>query len=117
MPQVLDFFRTVNEDAHQLRRMGSDGVYGCGGLVLRLFASCLRRAGLGNPGASVENLAFGTAYPLDVQPNQAAGRPRSGGRPISGDFVLTEEDLEDDEDYLDEEDLSAQVHVRSRQLT
>ncbi|CAM9337890.1 unnamed protein product [Scytosiphon promiscuus] len=112
--QVVDFFRTVNKDAHLLKRMGSDGVHSCGGMVLRCFASCLRRVGLGNPGASVENLAFGTNDPLDFTSSKA-GRPRSGGGSsvpgagyLSGDYGVADEDMEEDEDDADEENISAQ---------
>lgn len=49
----MDFFREVNKDAHVLKRMGSDGVHGCGGMIVSCLASCFRRIGLGNPGASV----------------------------------------------------------------
>ncbi|CAN0263056.1 unnamed protein product, partial [Ectocarpus fasciculatus] len=124
--QVVDFFRTVNKDAHHLKRMGSDGVQGCGGLLLRALASCLRRAGMGNPGASVENMAFGTDDPLDFSAKKTGrggggGRPRSasgaaagggrggsGGAPfVSGDYALDEE-LEEDDDEADQEELSAQ---------
>ncbi|CAM9124690.1 unnamed protein product, partial [Ectocarpus fasciculatus] len=106
--------------------MGSDGVQGCGGLLLRALASCLRRAGMGNPGASVENMAFGTDDPLDFSAKKTGrggggGRPRSasgaaagggrggsGGAPfVSGDYALDEE-LEEDDDEADQEELSAQ---------
>eukprot|EP00903_Cladosiphon_okamuranus_P008455 g8124.t1 len=111
--QVVDFFRTVNKDAHLLTRMGSDGVQGCGGLVVRVFASCLRRLGLGNPGASVENMAFGTENPLDFsnKPGRSAAGDgevaRGGGGFLSGDFAVDEEELEEEDD-ADQEELSAQ---------
>lgn len=116
-PQVVDFFRTVNKDAHLLTRMGSDGVQGCGGLVVRVFASCLRRLGLGNPGASVENMAFGTENPLDfsVKPGRSGSTGTEGevgrGGPgfLSGEFVVGEEEELEEEDDADEEELSAQV--------
>lgn len=124
--QVVDFFRTVNKDAHLLTRMGSDGVQGCGGLVVRVFASCLRRLGLGNPGASVENMAFGTENPLDFSTKPGArgrsatggggggdgdGADRGSGAPafLSGEFVIEEEEELEEEDDADEEELSAQV--------
>ncbi|CAM9685446.1 unnamed protein product, partial [Ectocarpus sp. 6 AP-2014] len=101
--------------------MGSDGVQGCGGLLLGALASCLRRAGLGNPGAAVENMAFGTDDPLAISTRKATGggvgRPRSssgaaaagggGGSFVSGDMAL-EEELEEDDDEADQEELSAQ---------
>lgn len=123
-PKVVDFFRTVNKDAHQLKRIGSDGVQGCGGIILGALASCLRRVGIGNPGAAVENMAFGTDDPLDFSAKKAAGgggRPRSGsgvvgggragsvrGSFVSGDYAL-EEELEEDDEEADQEELSAQV--------
>lgn len=83
--------------------------------MLRAIASCLRRVGIGNPGASVENLAFGTDDPLDFSTNKA-NRPRSGGGSsgpagayLSGDYAVGEEDMEEEEDEEDEENLSAQV--------
>lgn len=116
--QVVDFFRTVNKDAHLLTRMGSDGVQGCGGLVVRVFASCLRRLGLGNPGASVENMAFGSDNPFQfsTKPGRSATGDgeglveRGSGAPafLSGEFVIEEEELEEEDD-ADEEELSAQV--------
>ena len=122
-PQVVDFFRTVNKDAHKLKRMGSDGVHGCGGLVVRFFASCLRRVGVGNPGASVESMAFGTVDPLDfplkdgsLSPTggaAGAGIARGGSTRVaplqSGEYAMEEEELEEEEDDADEEELSAQA--------
>ncbi|CAM9507934.1 unnamed protein product, partial [Ectocarpus sp. 4 AP-2014] len=124
--QVVDFFRTVNKDAHQLKRLGSDGVQGCGGLLLGALASCLRRAGLGNPGAAVEHMAFGTDDPLDISTKKATGggvgRPTSstgaaaggggggsggGASFVSGEMAL-EEELEEDDDEADQEEISAQ---------
>lgn len=117
---MVDFFRTVNKDAHLLKTMGSDGVQGCGGLVVRVFASCLRRVGIGNPGVSVESMAFGSEDPLDFSTSMAtAARARAsstcgsalGGRGASvrdcGE--LMDEDQEEEEDDADQEELSAQV--------
>lgn len=117
---MVDFFRTVNKDAHLLTRMGSDGVQGCGGLVLRMFASCLRRLGLGNPGASVENMAFGTDDPLDfsTKPGRsgsatsASERQGPGAPPfLSGEYALEEEEEMEEEDDADEDELTAQVRL------
>lgn len=103
---MVDFFRTVNKDAHKLKRIGSDGVHDCGGLLVRAFASCLRRVGLGNPGASVENMAFGTNDPLDFSTKESIGGPARVAPMPSGEYVMEEMEEEDD---ADEEELSAQA--------
>lgn len=114
---MVDFFRTVNKDAHLLKTMGSDGVQGCGGLVVRMFASCLRRVGIGNPGVSVEKMAFGSEDPLDFSTSLATARPRTStcgsavgrGASVRDCGELMDEDQEEEEDDADQEELSAQV--------
>lgn len=91
-----DFFRQVNKDARLLKRIGSDGVHGCGGLLLRGVTCCLRTVGLGNPGASVEKMAFD---------NNISTR----GATASEDYGVDEELDEEDDEGADAQTLSDQV--------
>ena len=93
-----DFFRQVNKDARLLKRIGSDGFHGCGGLLFRGVTCCLRKVGLGNPGASVEKMAF------DVQAENMSPR----GAILSDDFGV-DDDMEEDEEGADPQILSVQV--------
>ena len=94
-----DFFRQVNRDARLLKRIGSDGFHGCGGLLLRGVTCCLRKAGLGNPGASVEKMAF------DVQAENISAR----GATMSEDFGVDDDVEEEDDEGADAQIISVQV--------
>lgn len=95
-----DFFRQVNRDARLLKRIGSDGFHDCGGLLLRGVTCCLRKAGLGNPGASVEKMAF------DVQVDNSMS---VRGAALSEDFGVDDDAEEEDDDGADAQTLSMQV--------
>ncbi|CAM9959504.1 unnamed protein product [Ectocarpus sp. 12 AP-2014] len=114
--EVLNFFRQVNGDVHlrKLKRMGSDGVRGCSGFLLRALASCSRPPSSHGERADSAAAAVRTSANDDVTPSSRPGshfRSTSIGKGSFGVESLVD-DIDSDEEDGDEDaevELSAQV--------
>lgn len=89
-------------------------MHGFSGFLFRCFASCLRKLGLGNPAASVNQMAFDNDNPLDTTAAGERALRWSGsvrGKSTSGEFVMDEDMDDDDDEGADAHEISEQVRV------